>query len=164
VIINNLQFQDAFTASSCIESRGSLTMQNIAIFLCSGKRGAAIHQIGGKLTITNSAITGNQPSENGGCLAMEGGKLSLQDVDFTHSDNNAGNASPTAQTLSFPFGMSIVGKQLIVDDQGNSRFLIFSTQVSTAGRAAAGSYDPTRRGGRLLVRRSERSRSVRSPV
>jgi hypothetical protein len=59
---------------------------------------------------------------------MEGGKLSLQDVDFTHSDNNAGNASPTAQTLSFPFGMSIVGKQLIVDDQGNSRFLIFSTQ------------------------------------
>lgn len=128
MIINNLQFQDAFTASSCNESRGSLTMQNIAIFLCSGKRGAAIHQIGGKLTITNSAITGNQPSENGGCLAMEGGKLSLQDVDFTHSDNNAGNASPTAQTLSFPFGMSIVGKQLIVDDQGNSRFLIFSTQ------------------------------------
>ena len=78
VTINNLQFQDTFTSSSCIESRGSLTMQNVAVFLCSGMRGAAIHQIGGKLTIIGSAINGNQATENGGCLAMEGGKLSLQ--------------------------------------------------------------------------------------
>ena len=83
VSINNLQFQDTFTASSCIQSRGSLTMQNISVFLCSGNRGAAIHQIGGKLTIIGSTFNGNQASENGGCLAMEGGKLSLQDVDFT---------------------------------------------------------------------------------
>ena len=33
----------------------------------------------------------------------------LGQADFTHSDNNAGNASPNAQTLSFPFGMSISG-------------------------------------------------------
>jgi hypothetical protein len=84
VTITNLQFQDTFTASSCIESRGTLTMNNIEVFLCLGMRGAAIHQIGGKLTITNSAINGNQAAENGGCLAMEGGKLNLQDVDFTN--------------------------------------------------------------------------------
>jgi len=51
----------------------------------------------------------------------------LGQPDFTHSDSNAGNSSPTAQTLSFPFGMSISGSQLLVDDEGNSRFLIFST-------------------------------------
>jgi len=93
VTVNNLQFQDTFTASSCIESRGSLTMDNIEVFLCAGMRGAAIHQIGGKLTITNSAIIANEATENGGCLAMEGGKLSLQDVDFTncfaHGDGGA---------------------------------------------------------------------------
>ena len=83
VSITNLQFQDTFTATSCIESRGGLTMNNIAVFLCSGNRGGAIHQVGGKLTIVSSAFDGNQSSENGGCLAMEGGKLSLQDVDFT---------------------------------------------------------------------------------
>jgi len=86
VTINNLQFQDTFTASSCIESRGSLTMHNIEVFLCSGMRGAAIHQIGGKLTITNSGISGNEATENGGCLAMEGGQLSLQSVDFSFCD------------------------------------------------------------------------------
>jgi predicted outer membrane repeat protein len=86
VTINNLQFQDTFTTSSCIESRGNLTMQNIAVFLCSGNRGAAIHQIGGKLTIVNSGISGNEASENGGCLAMEGGQLSLQNVDFSFCD------------------------------------------------------------------------------
>ena len=48
VTINNLQFQDTFTSSSCIESHGSLTMHNIEVFLCSGMRGAAIHQIGGQ--------------------------------------------------------------------------------------------------------------------
>jgi predicted outer membrane repeat protein len=84
VTINNLQFQDTFTNSSCIESRGSLTMNGIAVFLCSGMRGAAIHQIGGKLTILNSVIDGNEATENGGCLAMEGGKLSLQNTDFTN--------------------------------------------------------------------------------
>jgi hypothetical protein len=84
VTINNLQFQDTFTTSSCISSRGSLTMQNIAVFLCAGKRGAAIHQVGGKLTIVSSTFSGNQASENGGCLAMEGGKLSLQGTDFTN--------------------------------------------------------------------------------
>jgi predicted outer membrane repeat protein len=84
VSINNLQFQDTFTTSSCIESHGSMTMNNIAVFLCAGARGGAIHQIGGKLTIFSSAFNGNQASENGGCLAMEGGKLSLQDVDFTN--------------------------------------------------------------------------------
>ena len=84
VTINNLQFQDTFTSSSCIESRGSLTMHNIAVFLCSGMRGAAIHQIGGKLTITDSGINGNEATENGGCLAMEGGKLNLQNTDLTN--------------------------------------------------------------------------------
>ena len=82
VSINNLQFKHTVTASSCIESRGSLTMQNIAVFQCAGARGGAIHQIGGKLTIFNSLIKANKASENGGCLAMEGGQLSLQDVDF----------------------------------------------------------------------------------
>ena len=82
VTINNLQFQDTVTTSSCIESSGTLTMNNVEVFLCNGMRGAAIHQVGGKLTILNSAINGNQATENGGCLAMEGGKLSLVNVDF----------------------------------------------------------------------------------
>jgi len=43
-----------------------------------------------------------------------------------HSAVNAGNASPSAQTLSFPIGMTVIGKQLIVDDEGNDRFLIFN--------------------------------------
>jgi len=84
VTINNLQFQSTFTNSSCIESRGSLTMNSIEVFLCSGMRGAGIHQIGGKLTIINSGIGGNEATENGGCLAMEGGKLNLQNTDFTN--------------------------------------------------------------------------------
>ena len=50
----------------------------------------------------------------------------LGQQDFTHSDRNAGNASPSAQTLDFPFGMSIIGKQLFVNDFGNNRFLIFN--------------------------------------
>ena len=40
VTINNLEFQDTFTNSSCIESSGTLTLQNLAVFLCAGKRGA----------------------------------------------------------------------------------------------------------------------------
>ncbi len=50
----------------------------------------------------------------------------LGQQDFTHSDRNAGNASPSAQTLDFPFGMSIIGKQLFVNDFGNNRVLIFN--------------------------------------
>jgi hypothetical protein len=51
--------------------------------------------------------------------------LVIGEPDLMHSDANGGSSTPTAQGLSFPFGMSIVGKQLIVDDDGNSRFLIF---------------------------------------
>ena len=50
----------------------------------------------------------------------------LGQQDFTHGSRNAGNASPSAQTLDFPFGMSIIGKQLFVNDFGNNRFLIFN--------------------------------------
>ena len=50
----------------------------------------------------------------------------LGQADFTHSSRNAGNASSSAQTLDFPFGMSIIGKQLFVNDFGNNRFLIFN--------------------------------------
>jgi hypothetical protein len=50
----------------------------------------------------------------------------LGQSDFTHNSRNAGNASPSAQTLDFPFGMSIIGKQLFVNDFGNNRFLIFN--------------------------------------
>jgi hypothetical protein len=52
----------------------------------------------------------------------------LGQADFTHSARNAGNASPSAQTLDFPFGMSIIGTQLFVNDFGNNRFLMFRTQ------------------------------------
>jgi hypothetical protein len=50
----------------------------------------------------------------------------LGQADFTHSDRNAGNASASAQTLDFPFGLSIIGTQLIVNDFGNNRYLIFN--------------------------------------
>jgi hypothetical protein len=49
----------------------------------------------------------------------------LGQADFTHNDANAGSLTPTDQGLSFPFGISLKGNQLIVDDEGNARFLIF---------------------------------------
>ena len=52
----------------------------------------------------------------------------LGQADFTHGDNNAGNDAPSAQTLFGPFGLSIIGTQLLVNDSGNNRFLIFSTE------------------------------------
>lgn len=48
----------------------------------------------------------------------------LGQADFTHNDSSG----PTAQTLSFPFGISLMGKQLIVNDSYNSRYLIFNTR------------------------------------
>ncbi len=50
----------------------------------------------------------------------------LGQADFTHSAKNAGQPSPSAQTLNFPFGMSIIGTQLFVSDYGNNRYLIFN--------------------------------------
>ncbi len=50
----------------------------------------------------------------------------LGQADFTQNGRNAGNASPSAQTLDFPFGMSIIGTQLFVNDFDNNRFLIFN--------------------------------------
>jgi hypothetical protein len=49
----------------------------------------------------------------------------LGQADFTHNDSNLGNLAPTAQSLSFPLGISLKGNNLIVDDEGNARFLIF---------------------------------------
>jgi hypothetical protein len=49
----------------------------------------------------------------------------LGQADFTHNLSNAGNLAPTAQTLGFPFGISLKGNQLFVDDESNARFLIF---------------------------------------
>lgn len=54
--------------------------------------------------------------------------------DFTHGarndDNQDGTAdsNPTARTLSNPTGLALIGKQLIVDDLGNNRDLIFTLQ------------------------------------
>ena len=46
-------------------------------------------------------------------------------ADFTHGDSNAGHLSPSAQTLSNPYGLFISGSQLFVSDFNNSRVLIF---------------------------------------
>jgi predicted outer membrane repeat protein len=81
VTVNRLDVQEGL--SSCFTSSGSLTITNSNLFLCSGTRGGAIHQVGGTVTILHSSINGNSATENGGCLAMEGGKLSLQNVDLT---------------------------------------------------------------------------------
>ena len=80
VTVNRIDVQEA--GSTCFTSSGSLTIMNSNVFLCSGTRGGAIHQVGGKLTILHSSIDGNSATENGGCIAMEGGKLSLVNVDF----------------------------------------------------------------------------------
>jgi hypothetical protein len=50
----------------------------------------------------------------------------LGQSDFTDRDINAGNASPSAQTLNFPQGLSIIGTHLVVDDDGDDRYLFFS--------------------------------------
>jgi hypothetical protein len=49
----------------------------------------------------------------------------LGQADFTHGDPNAGQLSPSAQTLSNPYGLFISGSQLFVSDFQNSRLLIF---------------------------------------
>ena len=53
----------------------------------------------------------------------------LGQSDFTDSDRNAGNTSPSAQTLNFPQGLSIIGTQLVVDDDGDNRYLFFSLKA-----------------------------------
>ena len=50
----------------------------------------------------------------------------LGQADFSHNLSNTGDLAPTAQTLSFPFGISLKGSKLVVDDEGNSRFLFFN--------------------------------------
>jgi hypothetical protein len=49
----------------------------------------------------------------------------LGEPDFTHSDGNGGSLTPTATGLSFPFGLTMIGSKLVVNDNGNSRYLIF---------------------------------------
>jgi len=49
----------------------------------------------------------------------------LGQADLTHGDPNAGNLSPSAQTLNNPYGLFISGSQLFVSDFENSRVLIF---------------------------------------
>jgi predicted outer membrane repeat protein len=152
VTINNLEFQDTLTASSCIESRGMLTLQNMAVFLCSGNRGAAIHQIGGKLTIVNSVINGNEASENGGCLAMEGGQLSLQNVDFSSCDaggdggaiwlskttakivGNSGEAHEPSLSIMSNEASGSGGGVFISGGKISMEAVILSDNVATAGK------------------------------
>jgi hypothetical protein len=52
----------------------------------------------------------------------------LGQADFTHGVRNAGNTSPSAQTLNQPWGLSLIGTRLIVNDFGNNRYLIFRTE------------------------------------
>jgi len=65
-----------------------------------------------RILVYNTFPTSNNPAAD----------IVLGEPDFTHN----GGSGTTAQTLNFPFGMSIIGKQLIVDDNGNNRFLIFN--------------------------------------
>ncbi|HEY6298491.1 MAG TPA: hypothetical protein VIW95_02515 [Candidatus Binatus sp.] len=71
-----------------------------------------------RILVFNTFPTANNPTAD----------IVLGQADFTHGLSNAGNSMPSAQTLSFPFGISLVGTQLIVDDESNNRFLIFSTK------------------------------------
>ena len=68
-----------------------------------------------RILVYNPFPTSNNPTAN----------IVLGQPDFVHNDENAAT-SPTAQALFVPFGMSLVGNQLIVDDVDNNRFLIFS--------------------------------------
>lgn len=69
-----------------------------------------------RVLVYNPFPTTNNPAAN----------VVLGQADFTHSDSNAGNGAPSAQTLSGPFGVSVIGKQLFVSDDNNSRVLIFN--------------------------------------
>jgi hypothetical protein len=69
-----------------------------------------------RILVYNTFPTSNNPAAD----------IVLGQPDLTH--NNAGDAGPTAQTLNFPFGMSLIGNQLVVTDFGNDRYLIFSTK------------------------------------
>lgn len=54
--------------------------------------------------------------------------------DFTHyayNDDNqdgTGQIQPTARTLFYPSGLTLAGDKLIVTDNGNNRFLVFTSQ------------------------------------
>jgi hypothetical protein len=69
-----------------------------------------------RILVFNTFPTSNNPAAD----------IVLGQPDFTHNQSNGG--MPSAQTLGFPFGLSLIGTQLIVDDESNSRFLIFSTK------------------------------------
>ena len=71
-----------------------------------------------RILVFNTFPTSNNPTAD----------IVLGQADFTHGEGNGGNASPSAQTLAAPFGMSLIGNQLVVNDFGNSRYLIFSTK------------------------------------
>lgn len=50
----------------------------------------------------------------------------LGQADFTSGAADGGDVMPSAKTFSLPFGLSIIGKQLFVSDDSNSRVLIFN--------------------------------------
>ena len=71
-----------------------------------------------RILVYNTFPTSNDPAAD----------IVLGQADLMHGLSNAGNSMPSSQTLSFPFGLSLIGSQLIVDDESNNRFLIFSTK------------------------------------
>jgi hypothetical protein len=66
--------------------------------------------------------------------SFEPADVVLGQGDFTHAAYNdddqdgANDATPSARTLTYPNGLSVVHDKLIVSDHGNSRFLVFESQ------------------------------------
>jgi hypothetical protein len=71
-----------------------------------------------RILVFNTFPTANDPAAD----------IVLGQPDFTHNDANGGSSTPTAMGFGFPFGMSIIGNQLFVDDESNNRFVVFSLQ------------------------------------
>jgi hypothetical protein len=95
------------TTAQSLEEPGDVTSDGTRLFVADAREN--------RVLVYSPFPTSNGPAAN----------IVLGQSDFTHGEQNAGNPMPSAQTLNDPFGVSVIGKQLFVDDNGNSRVLIF---------------------------------------
>jgi uncharacterized protein (TIGR03437 family) len=73
------------------------------------------------------------PEESNATFSPAAAQVAGQ-TDFEKRQSNAGQAAPTAATLSFPTAMAAVGGELLVADTGNNRVLAFSPPYQSASR------------------------------
>jgi hypothetical protein len=110
--------QADFTSSADPEPPDAQSLARPADVASDGTRLFVLDEGNNRVLVYNSFPTANNPTAN----------TVLGQRDFMHGDYNAGNSAPSAQTLGDPFGLSVIGKQLFVNDYDNNRVLIFGVK------------------------------------